>query len=79
ALKVDEGNFSARYRLGMAYDNLKEHQKAVEAFQKALEAKPDAANVWQSMGFAYEQLGSHDDAVRCFKKSLELEEIKRKG
>ena len=71
-LKEKPENFNLLYRLGVSLDNIGEHEKAIEAFGKALELRPDEAKVHRSMGFSFEQSGDSESALIHFKRANEL-------
>jgi len=45
------------YNLGTAYDKLQTYEKAVTAYNRALELNPRSATVWTSLGSAEQALG----------------------
>ena len=47
--------------------------QAVEAYEKALEAKPDWTDALHGMAMAYSNGGRHDDAIRIGKRIVELD------
>jgi tetratricopeptide (TPR) repeat protein len=65
----------AYHRLGLAYQTSGDQEKALKAFEKALEdypKHPAAALCWLELGSAYLKAGSHGHAVRAFRAALEL-------
>jgi len=60
--------------LGLVYDNMSDHDKAIEAYKKVISLNPDFIKAYQSLGLAYESKGQRDEAVKYFKKALEKEE-----
>ena len=65
----------AYYRLGLAYQTSGDQEKAIKAFEKALEdypKHPAAALCWLELGSAYLKAGSHGHAVRALRAALEL-------
>jgi len=71
----NEGSFDAVYNLAVAHDKLKEYDKAVENFKKAIAIEPNYAKVHKRLGYTYDAMGEHQDAVECFKRATELEEV----
>lgn len=51
------------YQLGMTYDALKQYDKAVEAFQKAIDAKKDNLLARYQLGLAYANKGDKPQAM----------------
>ena len=68
-------SFDVMYNLGVAYDKLKNYEKAVESFTKAIEIEPNYSKVHKRLGYTYEAMGGREEAMECFKKAMELEEI----
>jgi Flp pilus assembly protein TadD len=68
-------SFDAIYNLGVAHDKLKDYEKAVENFQKAMAIEPNYSKVHKRLGYTYEAMGKREEAMECFKKAMELEEI----
>jgi len=58
--------------LGVAYSKKGEYDRAIEAFRKALELKPDDHAAWYNLGLAYDMKGEYDRAIEAFRKALEL-------
>lgn len=61
------------HALGMAYVALKQHDKAVEAFEKALEERKDNLDARFQLGMAYAELGKKAEARKY------LEEYTKQG
>ncbi|MEO5379046.1 MAG: tetratricopeptide repeat protein, partial [Magnetococcus sp. DMHC-6] len=61
------------YRLGMAWDHLKEFTKAIEAFQAALKISPESVKILRALAFSLEQAGLRDDALLCFKRAADVD------
>jgi tetratricopeptide (TPR) repeat protein len=79
--QLDSYEYSPEYRdwlagvwnaLGIAYGKKGEYDRAIEAFRKALELKPDLYGAWSNLGVAYRAKGEHDRAIEAFRKALEL-------
>jgi tetratricopeptide (TPR) repeat protein len=68
-------SFDALYNLGVAHDKLKDYEKAVESFKKAMAVEPNYSKVHKRLGYTYEAMGNREEAMECFKKAMELEEI----
>ena len=69
------GSFDVLYQLGVSYDKLKDHEKAIENFKKAIAVEPKYPKVYKRLGYTYDAINKHQEAVECFKKAMELEEI----
>ena len=69
---------SGYFNLGYLYDELggKDNlQKAIAAYQKAIEIKPDKHEAYNNMGIAYRKLGGKDNlqkAIAAYQKAIEI-------
>jgi tetratricopeptide (TPR) repeat protein len=59
--------------LGIAYGKKGEYDRAIEAFCKALELKPDLHEAWYNLGVAYGMKRELDQAIEALHKALELQ------
>ncbi len=71
AVSLDPKHFDGWNLLGSAYYSKGEFTQAVEAYAKALEIKPNAADVLRGMGLAYAELKETDKAEAALKKAYE--------
>jgi Flp pilus assembly protein TadD/DNA-binding MarR family transcriptional regulator/Cdc6-like AAA superfamily ATPase len=80
--QLDSYEYSPEYRdwfagvwnaLGIAYGKKGEYDRAIEAFCKALELKPDLHEAWYNLGVAYGMKREHDQAIEALHKALELQ------
>jgi len=65
----------AYYRLGLTYQASKDHQKAIEAFQKAIQNYPKHPVLplcWLGLSVSYQNTESHPQAIRSLRSALEL-------
>ncbi|KAF5437841.1 Tetratricopeptide (TPR) repeat containing protein [Candidatus Methanophagaceae archaeon] len=62
----------AYYNRGIAYNTLKQHEKAIEDFNKALELNLKYAEAYNNRGNAYAKLKQHETAIEDYNKALEL-------
>lgn len=63
---------SPHYAAGMLELKLRDYQKAIEAFSKAIAAAPDFAAAYAERGHARIGAGNHEQAVADLNKALEL-------
>ena len=61
--------------LGAVYAGLKDHESAIENYQKALKIKPDSAEMHNNLGNALQNLGDLDGAVESYRKALNINPI----
>jgi superkiller protein 3 len=72
ALKKNEviaaphGTWIDWYNLGASYDKLHAYEKAVTAYDRALESNPRGATVWTSLGSAEQALGRWESAAEHY-------------
>ena len=57
---------------GLALNRLGKYQKAITAFDKALEIDPDKI-AWNNKGLALDNLGKYQEAITAFDKALEID------
>lgn len=58
--------------IGTAYMKIKEFDKSIEPFERALKKSPDNIGIYNSLGTAYMATKQSDNAIKCYKKALEL-------
>jgi len=58
--------------MGMAYFQLKEQDKALEYFLKAVHFHPEEPRFWANLGGAYGSMGDYEDSVSALKKGLNI-------
>ena len=69
----DKKNILTGYSyLGYSYDKLEKYQKAIDAYKKAIEIKPDLHYAYFNMGPAYFKLEKYQKAIDTFKKVIEI-------
>jgi tetratricopeptide (TPR) repeat protein len=49
-----------------------QYELALEAFEKAIELKPDHADAWNNKGAALDKLGRHEESLKAYEKAIEL-------
>jgi Tfp pilus assembly protein PilF len=65
----DPKNVQAWIQLGNDYFDMRQPQKAIEAYGRALELKPNDPDVLTDQGVMYRDLGQFDKAVENFQKA----------
>lgn len=72
--KTKEGDFSNEYyNLGMIYNERGKFEKAVDAFNKALNMSPWYLPVYPNLGLAYDNLGLYDQAIEVYQTGIKLD------
>ena len=65
----DPKNFEAWVQLGNDFFDTRQPQKAIEAYGRALELKPNDPNVLTDQGVMYRELGQFDKAIANFTRA----------
>ena len=60
------------YNLGVAYYHSGQIEKAIDAYQKAIELEPDFADAYGGLGVIYWRNGNLDDAIRNCQKAIRI-------
>ncbi len=60
-------------RMADSYQKAREYDKAVETYQKAIQATPQNANLHNNLGNVYAEMGKIPEAQQEFQKSAELD------
>jgi len=68
--KLNPQSEEAWIALGNAYFDVKDNQKAIDAYGKALEIDPKNANVWTDLGVMYRRNGQPQKAIEAFDKAI---------
>jgi superkiller protein 3 len=55
-------------------DIVKNLDKAIECYQKAVEIKKDYAKAYHNMGLAYKHKENYDKAIECYQKAVEIDQ-----
>ena len=66
-------NTKAWVQLGNEYFDSSQHEKAIWAYQKALELDPNNANAWTDLGVMYRRSGKPQEALQAFDKAIEVD------
>ena len=59
--------------MGFCYFKLKEHEKAIECFQKVLRLDPGSAIDYANIASNYRDMGEKEQAIRYYQVALELD------
>jgi len=59
-------------QLGQAYAGLNQHEKAIQAFKKQVEADPYHAHANGEMAVELQRVGRFDDAIGAYRKQIEI-------
>lgn len=60
------------HNLGVSYSQAGDYERAVNAFQKALENRYVDKKVYNNLGLALSKVGRHEEALEAFKKGGDI-------
>lgn len=69
-LAVESDNASALYRLGYAYNDMGQYNRAIEALDRSRQLKPDWVINMNELGYAYKQLKRYDEAADVLREAV---------
>jgi cytochrome c-type biogenesis protein CcmH/NrfG len=68
--RQNPANVAAWVELGNAYFDTDQFEKSIQAYRKALDLKPDDADVWTDMGVMQRKAGRSQEAVKAFDQAI---------
>jgi tetratricopeptide (TPR) repeat protein/TolB-like protein len=71
ANRLDPTDADVLSNLGVGYGFMKDYPKALQAFQAALDIRPDECDYLTNLGYLYERLGKDDSARQAYTRALE--------
>ena len=71
-LKSSPYHEGAQSNLGILYNQLGKHQKAINCFEKAIQINPNFANTYYSLGAIFTQLGESQKAISYYEKAIQI-------
>ena len=71
--EIEPKNYRAHYNLGIAFQNLNQLDKALEAFQTAITIKPDYYFCYYNIGLVFEEKKDLIKAIGYYEKALKIE------
>ncbi len=72
-VKSEPENDVAWFSVGFAYNNLRQHDQAIQAYREALRIQPEAADAWNNLGVAYNHLKQHGQAIQALREALRIQ------
>jgi len=63
---------TAYYDRGNSFHNLKQYERNIKDYNKAIELKPDYANAYNNRGISYHDLKQYERAIEDYDKAIEL-------
>ena len=70
--RVTNDNYLAYSRLGNAYGEIKQYQKAIDNFNEVIRIRPDYEIAYNGKGLSYNAMGMHQSAIHEFNKAIHL-------
>lgn len=64
---------NAWFAQGVALDNLKQYEEAIEAYRQVLRRKPDYADAWYNLGICYGNLKKYGLAILAYEEAVRIE------
>ena len=52
---------------------MREHQKAINCYEKAIQINPNHASAYTNLGIAHKELGEHQKAINSFEKAITIQ------
>ena len=71
-LKSSPYHEGAQSNLGILYNQLGKHQKAINCFEKAIQINPNSANAYYNLGVIFTQLGESQKAISYYEKAIQI-------
>ena len=71
-IRLDPDDASAYFKRAYAFDELGQHDRAIEDLDEAIRIDPTYAVAYNNRGVAYQSLGERELAERDFAKAKEL-------
>ena len=69
---IEPEDYIFDFVIGTAYIKIKEFDKSIEPFERALKKSPNNIGIYNSLGTAYMASKRSEDAIHCYQKALEL-------
>ena len=73
ACNAEENRLDIHNLMGFCYFKLKEHEKAIQSFVRAVEIDPSSGIDWANLGVNVRATGKDDNAIILFKKAISLD------
>jgi tetratricopeptide (TPR) repeat protein len=73
ALEIDPENLEALHAFAKMYVAVKDHDRAIAAFERTLKTYPRQAAVWFDLGMYHCQCKEWDQAVQCLRQAVACE------
>jgi superkiller protein 3 len=71
--QLDPDSWRVHKALAESYSSLRQPEKAVEEFQKAIAKQPTNADLYESLGDEYQKLSRFDDAMKAYEQEAKLD------
>jgi tetratricopeptide (TPR) repeat protein len=71
--KIDSNDAAAYNNRGIAYRRLKQYERAIHDYNKAIELNPEFAGAYYNRGLAYYDLKQYEKEQEDYEKALEFD------
>ncbi len=72
-VKSEHENAMAWYSLGIAYNQLKQYDQAIQAYRELLRIRPEDADTWHILGTIYNVLKQYNQAIQAYREALRIQ------
>ncbi|MFX0140041.1 MAG: tetratricopeptide repeat protein, partial [Candidatus Hodarchaeota archaeon] len=70
---IDPQSKEEWYNQGKTNLGLKNYQKALDCFEKAIKIDPEDKEVWLSFGVAYYHMNNYQKSIECYEKAIQID------
>jgi tetratricopeptide (TPR) repeat protein len=71
ASELEPNNPTVLFSIGRGYQGIKEHERAISYYRRALQLKPSYSDAWNNLGVSYGAMGNFDMAIEAFRKAAD--------
>ena len=72
-LTINPNYVDAHNNLGILFNKLGEHQKAISCYEKAIQIQPNNALINYNLANTFAELGQHQKAISCYEKAIQIQ------
>ena len=72
-IKIDPNYKDAHYNLGIMFQSLGSHQKAITSYEKTIEIDPNYKDAHNNLGIILQELGKYQEALTSYEKAIEID------
>ena len=71
-LKIDQNHILALSNLGVIFEILEDHKKAMSCYQRAIEINPNIAETHSNLGVVFNKLEENQKAIASYQRAIEI-------